>query len=153
MLPGLRVARIPDPLRFSELQVMYPLPAKDDFWGVLAPLRETPWASQIPIVSGEALSHALHGEPKFLRQQLGNPPRVRAKKLPIQHSMCALAQQNQCVIAKPTCHPGSGEMPECYQAPWDDLETQNMMTVVAKAWNDGHYVFVVDGPEFTLVGV
>lgn len=153
MLPGLRNLVIDDPIRFSQFPVMYPIPGKDDPWGVLKPLKQTSWAAQIPVVTGEAVSHALHGEPKFLREQLGKPPTIRAKKLPVLQTLCLLAQQNQCVMAKPTCHPGTGELPDCYQAPWEEPITQNLMSVVAKAWDEGRYVFVVEGPEFTLHGV
>lgn len=153
MIPGLRWAVIPDPLRFSELRVMYPVPAREDHWGVLAPLRDTPWGTQIPTVSGEALSHAFHGEPKFLREMLGQPPRIRGQRLPVVHALCALTHNEQCVLAGDHCRPGSGALPDCYQAPYELSSVANVASAVGKAWDEGRYVFVVEGPEFMLTGV
>ena len=74
MIDGMRYAVIPDPDRKSSIKVLYATPLPEDHWGVLAPFRESSWGAQIPTVTGEALSHALHGRPKPLREQLGTPP-------------------------------------------------------------------------------
>jgi len=156
---AVRYATIPDPLRFQEYKVMYPIPTKADIWGVLAPLRNTVWGMQIPEIDGEALSHALHGEPKFLRQQLGNPPTIRGKRFPVRLAYCHEHQQQTCMLRHDNCRVGSDKLPECYVAPCGDKredltpEQQPWATLVAKAWGEGRYVFVVRGAEFTLTGV
>lgn len=150
MLPGLRMAVIADPVRFSNVKVMYPVPDNEGPWGVLRPLKGTSWGEQISTVSGEALSHALHGEPKFLREQLGRPPIQQAKRLPVAQAMCLHSQMQECAFAKPHCRPGSGKLPDCYTAPSEDAKMQSILWAVARAWDDGRYVFVVEGPEFRL---
>jgi hypothetical protein len=150
MITGLRFTTIADPARFSKVKVLYPAPLPDNPWGVLLPLKDTSWGAQIPTVTGEALSHALHGRPKPLRQMLGNPPQARTRKLPLIDKMCFESQASICDMATPNCFPGSGSMPECYGAPVEDRELRKLATAVAKAWEEGRYVFVVEGPEFLV---
>ena len=54
----------------------------DDPWGELAPLKGTPFESLIPIVSGEALSHALHGYLRPLLTIIGPEPKTLARMVP-----------------------------------------------------------------------
>jgi len=150
VLDGLRYARIDDRERHQILLVLYPLPLKDNSWGIMAPLRETTWGQQIPVVSGEALSHALHGRPKPLREMLGNPPRVRAQSIPLEERVCLEAQQRLCAMAAPHCCPGSQQLPECYISPSQDRVLRMLGNAVARAWDEGRYVFVVEGPEFVV---
>ena len=150
MIQGLRYVVLDDPDRHARLRVMFPTPRRQDPWGVLAPLRGTPWGEQIPVVTGEALSHALHGHPKMLREMWGNPPRTRAMRLEQKHRMCHEHQFKICGIATPECHPGSAQMPDCYVAPFHDLERRRLADVVARAWAEDRHVFVVEGPEFVV---
>jgi len=150
VIDGLRYASIADPDRATRLLVMYPAPLPGEPWGVLAPLRGTSWGDQIPEVTGEALSHALHGHPKPLREQVGNPPLARARRLPVVESMCIERQARTCAAASPACHPGSGSMPECYSAPARREDLRLAASAVARAWAEGRHVFVVVGPEFVV---
>jgi hypothetical protein len=150
VIDGLRYASIADPDRATRLLVMYPAPLPGEPWGVLTPLRGTSWGDQIPEVTGEVWSHALHGHPKPLRLQLGNPPFARARRIPLGETMCLERQKRMCAAAKPTCHPGSGEMPECYVAPARRDALRVAANAVAHAWAEGRYVFVVVGDEFVV---
>lgn len=147
---GLRYASIDDVERHGRILVMYPPPRKDDLWGVLAPLRGTSWGAQIPVVSGDALSHALHGKPKPLREMLGVPPRRRALRIVLEERVCLERQQGICAMAGPHCVPGSTRMPECYVPPTEDRALREVAREVARAWDEGRYVFLVDGPEFVV---
>ena len=149
-LDGLRYARIDDRERHQILLVCYPIPFPQDIWGTLAPLRDTSWGEQIPTVSGEALSHALHGRAKPLREMLGTPPQVRPTRIPEEDRLCFEAQQGICAMAGMHCMPGSKQMPPCYVAPTEDRRLRAVATAVAAAWDEGRYVFLVDGPEFVV---
>jgi hypothetical protein len=149
MIDGVRYAVIPDPERFSEIKVMYATSTPQDSWGVFACLKGTSWGAQIFSVTGEALSHALHGRPKPLRAQLKYPPRVRALRIPQQERFC-LSYGPMCGLSSPHCTPGSGKIPECYEAPTQDRQLRHVATAVANAWDEGRYVFVVEGPEFII---
>ena len=150
MLDGLRYATIDDPERHQKILVLYPSPLRDNPWGVLKPLKDTTWGAQIPTVSGEALSHALHGRPKPLREMLGKPPRVRAMSIPLEDRFCLEAQQNICAMAAAHCRPGSKQLPECYVSPAEDYDLRVLGNAVAQAWDEGRYVFVVEGSEFVI---
>lgn len=150
MIDGLRYADIEDPDRFTTIKVVYPPPRKGDLWGVLAPLQGTSWGDQIPVVSGDALSHALHGEPRMLRAMLGVPPIRRALRIVQGERLCFERQRGLCDMSGPHCLPGSTQLPECYVAPTEDRALGRMAEVVAAAWDEGRYVFLVEGPEFVV---
>jgi hypothetical protein len=150
VITGVRYAIIDDPVRDRTFKVMYPLALPDNPWGVLLPLKETSWGEQIPVVTGENLSHALHGRPTPLLRTVGPPPRARANRLIMADKLCYEHQCGMCQMAKPECHPGSGELPDCYAAPTEDRDLRNAAVAVAQAWDEQRYVFVVEGPEFLV---
>lgn len=150
MIDGLRYARFDDPDRHTMLLAMYPSPLPADFWGVLAPLRKTSWGREIPVVTGVALSHALHGYVKPLREMLGVPPRERARRLPLVQRVCLQRQQGMCGMAGAHCVPGSTKLPDCYVAPTEDFHLQIAGIAVGRAWDEGRYVFVVEGEEHVI---
>lgn len=150
MIDGLRYTRFDDTDRHTMMLVMYPSPLPGNPWGVLAPLRETSWGREIPVVSGEALSHAMHGYVKPLREQLGVPPLEHARRIPLRHRVCWLKQQGLCAAATQHCLPGSAKLPSCYIGPSEDEGLQLLGTAVGRAWDEGRYVFVVDGPEHVI---
>lgn len=149
MLDGIRYAAIPDPDRYTTLKVMYATPLPEDYWGVLACLRGTSWGDQIVTVTGEALSHALHGRPKPLRDQLGYAPQLHATRVPLDQRQCRLYGA-MCGLSSAYCYPGSGSLPSCYEAPTEHRQARLMATAVGQAWDEGRYVFVVEGPEFLV---
>lgn len=151
MIDGLRYVTVDDVERHTKLKLVYPPPREGhDLWGTLAPLRDTSWGAQIPVVSGEVLSHALHGRPKPLRKMLGPPPARRVLRIALTERVCLERQQGVCAMAGPHCVPGSTEMPECYVPPTEDRALRAVATAVAQAWDEGRYVFLVDGPEFVV---
>jgi len=150
MIDGMRYAMIKDSERFRTVPVLYPTPLPDNPWGVLLPLRDTVWGAQIPTVTGDALSHALHGNPKALLEMLGRAPRGRPLRLAMEDRRCIEAQQESCALAGSHCVPGSGKLPDCYLAPCEDRTVRLLAITVGRAWDEGRAVFVVEGPEFTV---
>lgn len=116
-------------------------------WGPLAPLIGTPWADEIAVVSGEALSHAMHGFPDPLLAEIGSPPKRRARRMNPTSVRCAL--MGTCPTATNACIPGAG-MPGCYEAPLLDVGPKEVAEIVARAWQEGRYVVVVVGDEFSF---
>lgn len=149
-LDGMRFAIIDDRDRDAKLMVLYPVPFPDDPWGVLSVMRGTSWGAQIPTVTGEALSHAFHGRAKPLREMLGVPPRTRALRIAEGDRRCLEQQLLLCPMAGPNCIPGSGALPDCYVPPSEDRTLRVLGEAVGRAWDEGRYVFIVDGPEFVV---
>lgn len=151
MLEKLQYVKIPDPDRFRTVHVCYAIADPPNSpWGALTPLMGSSWSGQIPVVSGEILSHALHGLSKPLWEALGVPPRVRALRVALKARRCVEYQERVCEHASAVCVPGSSKLPGCYVAPFPDLDLRRVASEVGKAWDEGRYVFVVDGPEFVF---
>ncbi len=148
-MSALRYARVRGVQDPRELLLLYPPPEPNNHWGVLSGLQNTSWGANIPTVSGEALSHALHGHTIPLIRQLGVPPRARLAQTPNELKTCQEFTSSQCALFTPSCSPGSGDLPDCYSCPADiPLRLSHLVTVITKAWDEGRYVFTVDGPEF-----
>lgn len=145
MLVGLRLAILCDDWIQPPLPVMWPLPTAEGPWGILSPLQGSKWGDQIPAISGEIWSLALHGRTQPLRQLLGPPPPVRARRLPLVERECI---EYGCVLRGSHCTPGSGKLPRCYRSPEPDLH--RLVYAVAMAWDEGRYVVVVTGNEFVV---
>ena len=133
-----------DTKEWGRIQILRPLPRDGDPWGVLAPLRETPWGAFITIVQGPSLSHALHGYSWPLAQELGRDPLVLARLVPREVGRCLHAQNKTCTTIRPECLPGP-ETPDCYEAPG---EHSQLSSLVVLSWKKGTYVLVVEGEEF-----
>ncbi len=128
--------------------ILRPLPKEGDPWGILAPLRETVWGALLPRVTGDALSHALHGRLQPFLEQLGTPPQGMFHKVPEGYRRCALA--GECIVFKEkVCHP-CPKLPDCYVPPGIPSEAQAAANCVVMAWKEGLYVIVVEGAEFRL---
>lgn len=150
MIDGLRYVTLDDVERYTKLMLLYPPPRDGDLWGALRPLEGTSWGDQIPVVSGDSLSHALHGKPKPLREMLGPPPIRRTLRIAREERLCHELQRGVCDMAGPHCIPGSMQLPACYVPPTEDRALRQCATAVAQAWDEGRYVFLVDGPEFVV---
>lgn len=140
MTDGFREITITDPEQ-GRILLLVAIPIGEDSWGRLAPLRGTPWEAQIQVVTGEALSHALHGWATPLVRELGSPPYVRADRVPPEAGRCAL--YGACVGSSRFCRPGP-KTPECYES------AVPVGSRVALAWREGRHVVVVQGAEFAL---
>lgn len=119
-----------------------------DAWGTLACLRGTPWGDLIPVITGEAMSHALHGRAGPMMRTILSPPYALLRKIPEDYRVCD--QYKQCVTYDKTrCFPCL-KVPECYVAPKLSAEQQAVANAVVLAWKEGRYVVVVDGGEFSF---
>jgi len=133
---------------WGDILIARPLPRDGDGWGFLAVLRDTPWGDLLPVVSGEALSHALHSMTTPLMNQIGRPPYAQLRLIPDPFRACG---NTECIMATPAiCHPCL-KMPDCYEPPGlGDFETRRAAVVVALCWKEGRYVVIVEGDEFSL---
>ncbi len=137
-----------DSKEWGRVLLLRPIPRGDNIWGDLAPLQGTPWGDLLPTVTGEALSHALHGHIMPLMRQLGTPPRGLNQKVPSGYRWCDM-RDNGCLIASSHCQPGP-KLPACFVPPEVPPEAKMAVTVVALAWAEGRYVILVEGPEFAV---
>ena len=142
---GMKEFRISDP-EWNAVLVAVAIPKDGDTWGPLAPLRGTPWGAQIVEVSGEVLSHALHGWATPLMRAIGVEPWVHARRVTVAEGRCSLFQG--CLGATPACRPGP-HLPDCYDAPLDGLAGE-VAAYVSLAWREGRYVLVASSPEFVI---
>ncbi len=147
-MDGLRNVRLHDK-DWGEVLLLICLPKRGNIWGVLEPLRDTSWGRQVSVVSGEAISHALHGYAVPLMREVQRKPRDLARRLTVEERMCNLAQNGECGLASEKCQPGSGKIPFCYEAPVEQ-ELKRLIDSVVRAWDEGRYVIVVDGKEFSF---
>ena len=146
MIPGIKLLTLQEEGQ-PRLDLAVVIPKQGDIWGVLAPLKETPWGDEIWTVPGEAMSHALHGWTVPLLRVLGTPPRARAVRMSEKDGRCSLHET--CVMAKDYCRP-SPQLPDCYEAPLKDVRAAHLATLVALAWKEGRYVLLVEGEEHSL---
>ena len=127
--------------------VVRPIPKGESVWGCLEPLRETEWSQWIPVVTGESMSHALHGYLAPLMQEIGPEPRLLAKRIPDPVGRCSMYKS--CMTAEPRCIP-AGPPPDCYEAPSEDLAIATAATHVVLSWSSGDWVVVVGEGEFSI---
>lgn len=133
---------------FGNILVLRPQPRRGRPWGDLETLKDTPWGALLPVVSGEALSHALHGHAKPLMAEIGTPPVGLCKKVPEGFRKCSMLAT--CPMAsEKNCQPGP-KLPDCYSPPGVDAEAREAVVAVALAWKEGRYVVIVEGDEFSL---
>lgn len=121
-------------------------------WGDFEPLRGTSWAVGVTEVSGESLSHALHGWLTPLQRELGRSPKISANRIPASDGRCRLC--SDCLGWDPNvCRPGGRKPnkkeigpPACYESPMNG----HVFDRVAAAWKEDRHTIVVIGSEFSL---
>lgn len=119
----------------------------DEGWGEAIGLRGTEWERAIRPVSGEDLSHALHGWATPLARTLGERPSAVAKRL---RQPCARVAVGDCPIAGPKCVTGPAT-PECFEPPTKlPKEAMPAAYEIAMALRDGYHVVRVLGSEFVI---
>lgn len=123
------------------------LPRDGEPWGVLAPLRGTVWEGLVRTVSGEALSHSVHGWATPIIRELGPNPHAVMRRHP---TPCVLSTGDQCVGSSPACRPGRG-MPDCYEPPDADGDLSWAVSTALLDLRAGRFVVVVAGSEFVLL--
>lgn len=126
--------------------IFRPTPKQGDPWGTLKALKGTEWEQYVPVVSGESMSHALHGYLKPLLDEIGPEPRLLTKKIPESMGRCSLFKD--CITAEPRCVP-SGSPPDCYEAEGDP-GVSLAATKLVLLWKTGAWVVVVEGGEFSV---
>lgn len=132
----------------EEFKFLRPVPTEEDPWGVLSPLRGTELGKLIPVLDGDSMSHALHGNPLPLIRKLGRPPKAQLKQVTWDMT-CSLIKT--CLTAdRAICFPCL-KMPHCYIPPgFETGEEERAAEAVLRAWADERYVVVIEGPEFIL---
>lgn len=146
-----------DTRHWGPVKMLRPIPSEErvgdlvevDPWGGLAPLREHPdFAINIPVVSGEVYSQAMHGYAKPLLEALGREPRFQLKTVPGPYRVCAI--RDECIMHDAgRCSPGK-KLPECWQPEGSSKEALRAMALVMLAWAEDRYVVVVEGGEYSL---
>lgn len=139
-----------DGKEWGVIKVLRPIAKEDDDpWGGLAPLKGTPYEKLIPVVPGEAFSHAQHGYLKPLLKVIGPDPKVLSRLVPKELRKCGLFKS--CLMYREKeCVPGP-DLPDCYEPPgMVDPEARAVASMVVLAWKEGRYVVVVEGAEFSL---
>lgn len=136
---------------WGKLKVLRPI-VRDgaDSWGCLAPLRGTPLGKLVPVVTGDAFSHALHGYIDPLLREIGPEPRSLLRLIPKSMRPCGMA--HACVVHdKISCVMGHPKVPDCFTPSGiQDAEMADAVAKVLLAWAEGRYVVVVEGEEFAL---
>ena len=140
---GMRKGELQDKDRHEKIRFLASIPSKKDPWGDLAVLKGTPWEAEIPVVDKMAYTDAINGWAAPFRKALGTPARVRAKRLPIISTLCGEHQQGTCPNRADHCRPGSGKLPRCYEAPFEDASVRNIASIVAEAWDEDRFVIVI----------
>lgn len=138
----------------GEVLLLVTVATKEARWGAFEQLRGTSWQKGITEVSGDAMSHALHGYPHPLIRELGRPPSTNGKKVNDAEGACAL---HQGCIGWDTAHcrpagrlkKGEHGPPGCYEAPI--MGASSIATRVCLAWKEGRHTIVVTSPEFSLL--
>ena len=133
---------------WGDVQVVRVLPGEDDIWGAFSPLRGTPWGDLLPVVTGESLSHALHGMTTPLMKEIGRPPEILLRRIPKAYRRCAMWEG--CISFREAhCQPCL-RLPDCYEPPEVPPEAVLLASFVAVSWKEGVYVVLVEGDEFRL---
>lgn len=143
-------------VNFGTLKLLRPVPTEErqgdtlliDPWGVLATIRDSvpSIARLIPVVTGEAWSHALHGHARPLMLTIGPAPSALLKMATIKEC----ASRDACIMydAK-RCTPNK-KLPECWLPDGVEEVARQAVAVVTLAWAENRYVVVVEGAEFRI---
>lgn len=128
------------------IAIVFSKDGANEGWGDAAGLVGTDWERAVRPVTGEAMSHALHGYALPLVRELGEDPRKVLRRL---GGPCRLSEGDQCLGAGPQCVPGP-KMPVCYEPP-DVPETMvSIAASIAAAMQEGYHVVRVVGSEFVV---
>jgi hypothetical protein len=132
---------------FGEYPILRPYPRDGDSWGDLAPLRGTSFEPLVPVVSGAALSHALHGRVKPLMDEIGPHPHGLLRQVQEAQRTCRAAKD--CIMRSKDCYPNP-KVPGCFSPAGLEAEAQLAGALVIETWASGRYVVVVEGAEFSF---
>ena len=143
---GIRRFTITDHRTSESIEVLRPIGDSVSDWGVLECIRETEIGKLIPVVSGEAMSHALHGYMQPLQDSLLRSPKHQFRKI-TEDLTCSEIQQ--CILANPAICVPCTATPHCYMPQGYIGQAAHAISTVVRAWADGRYGLVVSGVEFS----
>lgn len=104
------------------------------------PLRGTPYAEYVTVVSKETLDHALHGWTSPLVKALGPAPNLILHRLSPDAKQCRL--WDRCIFyRKADCQPKAPKMPTCFEPVGVPPE---IGYEVLRLWHETVYVVVVE---------
>jgi hypothetical protein len=125
------------PLHFARV-----LPRGEDIWGFLSSIQDTSWVELVTIIDSDDLQNAILGYTYEFIHGLGNPLKVRLKRLKDDESRCLLAQNKECPNKRNICCPGF-DMPECYEPPLKDKDKNNAALQLSLVIKEDRYILVV----------
>ena len=140
-----------DAKEWGSIKIMRPIIHEgEDPWGKLAVLKETSLEGLIPVVSGDAFSHALHGFVKPLLDEIGPEPKSLLRMISKDLRPCASSKA--CIMHdKIACVMGHPKVPDCFTpSGFEGAAVTDVAAKVLLAWSEGRYVVVVSGAEFSL---
>lgn len=151
MLPRVREFKIAA-APWGQIPVMRPVHKDGDPWGDFACLKGTLWEKYIRVVSGDALSQALHGRMGPLLVEIGPDPRLTLKLMAKEGQEALRCRQvKECLMVRDTCTPGK-KVPQCYEPPGlPPGQITQAAGIVARAWSAGQFFLVVIGGEYSYV--
>ena len=126
----------------QDFLLLWAMPKKDPM-GVFSVLRDTKWEKLIGKVSGENLSHALHGWATPLVRELPSKPKSLLRTL--KNERCWM--QKECVMATDRCYPNL-KVPNCFEP--EDPQVRAVVNFILNMMRDGYRIVWVDGAEFSM---
>ena len=128
-------------VEMGTLDLLVVLQAKGVWESDWEALRASPFANLIPIVTREALDHAIRGWSKPLVRSIGLPPEGALKKLPSKlcavRAICPFHDQKHCAS-------DAKKMPTCFEPSGvEEGVARTLAAEVCRLWHERTYVIVV----------
>ena len=130
--------------QWGQVVIWAPRHVDGDPYGILRQVEETPWFPHIPLIPGDVFSHAMYGRTHTIWPHLGPDPKSLGRRLTHEARICVDCKTCP-MYDKARCWP-QAKMPDCYRAPM----YETVLSFVARAWKDGHYVAAIGDGEFTI---
>lgn len=127
----------------QDFLLMWAIPKENEPMGVFSVLRGTVWEKLVGKVSGESLSHALHGWATPLVREMPPKPKNLLRKLKGENCW----MRKECVMATQRCHPNL-DVPNCFEP--EDLKVRLVVNYILMMMKENYQVVWVDGEEFAV---
>lgn len=127
----------------KDFLLLWAIPQENEPMGVFSVLRGTVWEKLVGKVSGESLSHALHGWATPLFRELPSKPKHSLKRL--KSEKCWM--RDNCIMASAKCHPNL-DVPNCFEP--EDLKVRSVVNFILVMMKEKYQVVWVEGKEFTI---
>ena len=129
----------------GQLKVAFPIP-RDTPYGFFLPLASTYWRGLLPIVTEDALNHALQGWATPLVRELGPSGYHLSKKVLPKDRLCK--EVSTCTMATSNCVIGCKKLPECFQSNSEDSDVAECVRQLVLLWAEGYSVIII-APNLT----